>query len=204
MSNFAPFSNEPPYFKRKYEAFYDEGNGIPTLEKDNVSIQDMYKTPFLFLQDHHRDYHSTVDTALKGLQAPSELSRLFFSEENIKRIQKKIKRAVLDRTNGKYRLDTDQDVDDIIVCMRSVYIEFGKYQPEQIVRQVKRLNDKVVDETVPSIITNIKQYYGYLADITNPIKPLDRPINVNNAGRRTLPSVTTRFEGGVYNEPWRR
>ena len=41
------------------------------------------------------------------------------------------------------------------------------------------------------MITEIKQFYGYLKEINEPLKPIDRPINVNNAGRKTLPSLTS-------------
>ena len=62
---------------------------------------------------------------------------------------------------------------------------------KNIVRQVKKLNKLVVNETVPSIITNIKSYYGYLDDINKPRELIRRPINVNNKGSKVLPSVTT-------------
>lgn len=184
-------TNPGGYFKNKYEAHFDQGQGIPKIDDSGMSVQDIVRTPFLFLQDHHRDYKSVVETTLKGVQSPNEMNKLFFSEENIKRIQKKIKLAVATKTNNKFRLDVDQNVDDLILVMRSVYMEYGRYLPNNIVRQVKQLNDQVVKTVLPDIITNIKQYYGYLRDINSPLKPMDRPVNINNAGRRTLPSVTS-------------
>ena len=156
-----------------------------------MSVQDVARTPFLFLQDHHRDYKSMMETAMKNVQTPNELNKLFFSEENIKRIQKKIKTMVINKTQGKYRLDVDQNVDDLIIVMRSVYMEYGRYLPTGIVRQVKQLNEHVVKTVIPDIITNIKQYYGYLKDINSPLKPIQLPVNVNNAGRNTAPSITS-------------
>ena len=192
--NYASIDDRPIFFQKEFEANYDQGNGIPTMQKDNVTIQDMYKTPFLFLQDHHRDYKGVVATALKGIQCTSELSKTFFSYQNIQRIQRNIKKTVFDKTMGKYRLDVDQDFDELTIIMRAVFIEYGRYLPTQIVRQVKKLNDRVVQELVPDIIVNIKQYYGYLADITTRPTPIPLPVNVSNAGRRTLPSITTTFE----------
>ncbi len=179
------------YFKDKYEAHFDQGQGIPKIDDSGMSVQDIARTPFLFLQDHHRDYKSIVETTLKGVQSPNEMNKLFFSEDNIRRIQKKIKLAVATKTKNKFRLDVDQNVDDLILVMRSVYMEYGRYLPNNIVRQVKQLNDQVVKTVLPDIITNIKQYYGYLRDINSPLKPMDRPVNINNAGRKTLPSVTS-------------
>ena len=189
--NFAGYNNKPPYYGNRNTAFYDRGSGIPTIDDHNMTIPDIFKTPFLFLQDHRKNYKNMASTALKGIQCDSELSKLFFSDENTKRLQRAIKRAVSLRTNGQFQLDVDQEARDLQIAMRAVYLEHARFLPGEIVRQVKRLNEKVISETVPGMITNIKQYYGYLKEINKPITPIPLPQNVNNAGRRTLPSVTT-------------
>jgi hypothetical protein len=191
--SYASFDQAPPFQGRENEAFYDEGQGVPVVNTTNMTIQDIYRTPFVFLQEHKKNYKNMAPVALKGLQANSELSKMYFSDKNMKRLQRLIKKEVLNRTHGKYRLDVDQEQKDLLIAMRAVYLEHCRYLPGQVVRQIKRLNLKVVDTIVPSMITEIKQYYGYLDDINNPIKPIMRPINVNNAGRKTLPSVTTTF-----------
>jgi len=130
--------------------------------------------------------------ALKGnIIDGDKLSDIFFSKENIKRVQKKIKNEILLRTNGKYRLDEEQDEDDLMIMMRQVFLQDAKHLSNHIVRQVKILNEKVVQSAVPDMITNIKQYYGYLKDINTPLQPMMQPLNVNNAGRNTLPSIST-------------
>lgn len=189
--NYASYSNRPPYYGKEGEAYYDRGSGIPKLNKDNMSIQDVLKTPFLILQDHRKNYNNMAEDALKGIQCDSELSKIFFSDENFRRIQKKIKREIYLRTGGQFKLDVDQEPRDVYIVMRSVYLEYARFLPGEIVRQVKRLNLKVIDEVVPGMITELKQYYGYLKEINKPLTPIPRPMNVNNAGRRTLPSVTT-------------
>ena len=40
------------------------------------------------------------------------------------------------------------------------------------------------------MMTNIKQYYGYINDISKPITPPLRPMATTAAGRRILPSFT--------------
>jgi hypothetical protein len=77
--------------------------------------------------------------------------------------------------------------------MRAVYLEHARYLPGEIVRQIKRLNQKIVSEITPGIITSIRQDYGYLKEINKPLTPIPRPMNVNNAGRRALPSITTSY-----------
>jgi hypothetical protein len=165
--------------------------GVPAMDKNNMTLQDIYRTPFLFLNDHRKDYKNMMSTALKGIQTNSELSKLFFSDKNFKRLQDKIKKEVFKRTHGQFRLDADQEQRDLFIVMRAVYFEHARFLPGQIVRQVKRLNMKVVDEVLPGMITELRQYYGYLKDINKPLTPIPRPLNVNNAGRRTLPSITT-------------
>ena len=70
-----------------------------------------------------------------------------------------------------------------------VYNNYAKNLPKHAVHQVKKLNKHTIQYIVPDMVTNIKQHYGYLSDIKNPINPLPQPINVNNAGRLNIPSV---------------
>ena len=79
--SYASFTNAPPYYKRELEAYYDEGNGIPMLSKDNMTPQDIYKNSFLFTQDHRKDYNAMVTTAEKTISLDSELAKVFFSDK---------------------------------------------------------------------------------------------------------------------------
>ncbi len=119
------------------------------------------------------------------------LSKIFFSEKNLKRIQKSIKDEVYKRTKGQYKLNVDQDDSDLTIAMRAVLLEHGRFLPFNIKEQIIDLNNKTVESIIPDMITNLKQAYAYIKEINEPIKPMMRPINVNNAGRRTLPSLTT-------------
>ena len=137
-------------------------------------------------------YNEGVNFGTKGIQREQSLvSKEFFSEENIKRIQRKIRSEILRRTKGEFNLVVDQNLNDVIVSMRYVYTEYSHDLPDKIIRQVKKLNKLTIEYIIPDMISNLKQYYGYIKDISSPIKPIPRPINVNNAGRNTLPSVTT-------------
>lgn len=190
--NYSSFTTSPPKYDKPHEAFYDtDGKGVPTLEENNMTIQDIYRTPFLFIQEHRKNYSNMASSALKGIQTESDLSKLFFSDENFKRVQRMLKNEIFKRTNGQFKVDSDQEHKDLYIAMRAVYFEHARFLPGQIVRQVKRINQKVLDEIIPGMITEIKQHYGYLKEINKPLTPIPRPMNVSNAGRRTLPSVTT-------------
>jgi hypothetical protein len=190
--NFASYSNVPPYYGKEKRAHYDRGSGVPPITKDNMTIQDIFRTPFLFLNDHHKDYKSTVNETINNISCSSGLHRMFFSDKNTRRIQDKLKRAIYEKTNGQFKSE-DQDPRDIDIIMKAVYKEHARFTETGLVREIKRLNQQLVDDTLPGMITNIKQYYGYLKDINSPIKPIPRPLNMSSKGRRILPSITTIF-----------
>jgi hypothetical protein len=189
MSNFAPinaqlsYTNAAPYSSpltpnQVYRSNKHQHGNI------NFSMES---------REEYTPYNTTnlANTVLRGIVEDNELSRLFFSEENINRIQKKLKVVIYERSQGKFKLEEDQDESDLVVVMRYIYLDFCKNLPSHIVRQVKLLNDKTVDYIVPDLLTNIKQYYGYIRDISQPITPIMRPMGTTNAGRRTLPSPTS-------------
>lgn len=181
---------------------YGGGHGGYAPYNTNFTLEKVGQTPrFEKYQDDiyrtgnkPRKFETNRNVAVKGLfceEDVDELSKMFFSDENTKRIQRLIRKEVFRRTKGEFRLDTDQDESDILVAMRAVFFEEGRFLPNKIIRQVKHLNQRVIDLYVPDIITQIKQDYGYIKEINKPLEPIMRPINVNNAGRRALPSLTT-------------
>jgi hypothetical protein len=134
--------------------------------------------------------HYYVEFMMKEFQAkPTKVASEYFSVTNIKRIQKKIKKEIKKRSYNKFILEEDQQVNDLLQMMMAVFKLYSRNLPYKIKRQVKALNERTVQYVAPDILDNLKQYYGYLDDIKNPINPIDRPINVSNAGRKTLPSV---------------
>jgi hypothetical protein len=138
------------------------------------------------------DYYCLM--ALKHFNMkPTGVSKEYFSVRNIKRLQKALKKEILERSYGKFILDEDQKVMDLLQVMMYIYSEYGRNLPTHIIRQVKKLNYETIQYTAPDIMDNLKQYYGFLKDITNPINPLPDPINVNHSGRVSLPSAAQLF-----------
>ena len=137
--------------------------------------------------------NSIQKSLLKGVYQPTPLGELFFSQENINRIQKMIKYEVFVRTNGKYKLEVEQNETDLLVVMRDIYITCGKNMPYQMVRQVKELNHRTVEKIIPDMISMIKQDDAYIQQLDKPIDPIPLPVCVNSKGRTSLPSVTTTF-----------
>jgi hypothetical protein len=75
--------------------------------------------------------------------------------------------------------------------MSAIFKTDARFLPNHVVSQVKILNNKVLDSILPGMLTEMKQQYGYQKDISEPIKPIILPMNVNNAGRKTLPPLTS-------------
>lgn len=177
FSSFTPFSSFPE----------DDAK----INDNNLSFNEITKTPFLFLKGDQEQFNRLQDTAIKGQHTRNELSKIFFSQDNIKRLQKMIKKEIYSKTNGKFKMEAEQDTKDLFVAMRAVYYEHASYIPNGVIRQVKRLNRKVLEQIIPDMLTSIKQNYGYQLEINRPLRPLPLPENVGNKGRKTLPSITT-------------
>lgn len=174
----------PIYTNQNYKSSYPDYD-LPTFDKLQEDVNSQNKNYMEMALKG--DFYKTCDSG----KNVDDVGKLFFSEENIKRIQKMIKREILNKTKGVFRLDTNQDESDLVVAMRAVYFEHARFLPFGVVRQVKELNRKLLDYIIPDIITQIKQSYAYIQEINQPLKPIARPINVNSAGRRSLPSLSS-------------
>jgi Family of unknown function (DUF5761) len=172
-SDFAPVSRSLEYNEPVYDTF-------------NAPQTDPYAG-----EDFYEHGYSSLMALNEGFKdCPPETVRVFFGEDNMKRIQKKIRREVFKRSYGKFKLKVDQNVNHLIIAMIAIVRLHAKFLPTKVIRQVKRLNEETVQYIVPDLMTNLKQQYSYIQDITNPIQPLPDPINVNQAGRNQLRSVT--------------
>ena len=135
-------------------------------------------------QIHNMSYDS-----LKGIQQETILSKVFFHPKNVDLIQKQIIMETFKRTNGNY-LIRKQNETDVQVVMRSIFLQHAKHLQTNIKEQIAELNNLVVDDVVPGIISEIKAHNGYLKQILGPMELLDRPIATSSAGSKTLPSIT--------------
>jgi hypothetical protein len=117
------------------------------------------------------------------------LEEIFFSNENIEMINKMLIYMVFKKTDGLYKISS-QSPQSLIIVMRYVFIENARYLPYDIKGQIKELNNIVIGEILPTVITNVQQRIGYLKDIENPLQLIALPMNTSyNA--KDLPSVST-------------
>jgi hypothetical protein len=163
------------------------------VETSQPNVKNYYWTGYEQKNNNWATEGSIQKTMLKSIYTPTPLGEIFFSPENIARIQKQIKREVFIRSNGKYKLNIDQNETDLLVVMRAVYISDAENSPYKIVHQVKKLNHRTIERIVPDMLSMIKQDQKYLDELDKPINPIPLPVNVSRAGRLSLPSVTTLF-----------
>ena len=64
--------------------------------------------------------------------------------------------------------------------MRAMYLQEACHFNCKLADQIKTLNGKVLDYVIPNIITNVKQYVGYIKDISSPIPIMNRSTNTSS------------------------
>jgi hypothetical protein len=142
----------------------------------------------------------------KTVYAKNLLADLFFSSSNVTNIQNLIKFTVHSKTSEIIDLQSD---DELFIIMRSVFLSYAQFPPmltddlsaterEEIKtkyrQEIHRLNELVINETVPDILSQLQQYKDYLRDIsTAPF--IENPKNVSIKGQREYRSVTDVLTG---------
>ena len=117
--------------------------------------------------------------------AKNPLNTAFFSRDNQQIIQNALRYQVYRQSNRQYLIGP-QSTTQIVIVMRSIYLQHGKNAPTGIKEQVQQLNDLVVETLVPKIISNVRQYLTYTKNLDQAPQFMDHPKNVSNAGDKTL------------------
>jgi hypothetical protein len=121
------------------------------------------------------------------------LNQLFLSPENIEHLQQRIRYEVYKASNQQHVIGR-QSERELVIIMRSIYLTYGKNIPTALKQQISDLNDLVVLEVVPKILSEIQAHVRYLWDASTQPMPLAWPQNMSTKGQKILPSVTS-----VYN-----
>lgn len=130
--------------------------------------------------------------ALYGIQETSVLNQLYFSKRNIEIIQNMIRYNVYEKSEKKYVIDKQSDI-ELEIVMRSIYLQHSPNLPNKIKEQISYLNKLVTDWCVEQILPEVYQYFGYMKEIEYMPIPLELPLNLSSKGSRSLRSVTTTF-----------
>lgn len=124
---------------------------------------------------------------LRGNWDHTVLSDTFFTRKNVDRIQEEIKKEIYRMSGPKKYVIDDQDVDELKMIMRAMYLQYARNDKFNIEGQMNELNNLVVKWSAPRIMSEIEQYNYYLNDISHLPIPLPQPMSMSSAGTRSLP-----------------
>jgi hypothetical protein len=127
---------------------------------------------------------SEVADSIRGNVEATPLNTAYFSPANVQIVQNKIRREVYDRSNGEFLIDP-QSVDELMIVMRAMYLQYGKNIPDHIPEQIAELNQIVADWCVPKILAEASMHKTYLRDIQHLPVPLSHPILLTKAGSKS-------------------
>ena len=125
---------------------------------------------------------TTFRNATEGLWSESNLSRAFFSQQNIQIIQNGIRSGVYKRSNGQYLIGP-QDCDSLKIIMRSIYLQHAANQFNNISQQIFELNNMVLEYCVQQVYSEAQGYMKYINDVSTLVVPIAHPIDADNTDR---------------------
>ena len=110
------------------------------------------------------------------------LNKRFFAKENLDLLQQQIQTAVRQMVGGV--IDRQSDV-DLMLVMRSYYLQYAKNNPDHVEEELAELNDRVVSFCANRIATEVEAYRYYRKDILDFPAPIARPLDTHIYGTRT-------------------
>ncbi len=124
---------------------------------------------------------------LRGNWETNTLTQAFFSRKNIDILQNAIRKDVFEKSQPKGYVIDEQSVDELKIIMRAMYYQYARNLPVDIAAQVADLNQKVIEWSVPHILSAVDHYYYYLNDISHMPVPMQQPQSLSSAGTKSLP-----------------
>jgi hypothetical protein len=79
-----------------------------------------------------------------------------------------------------------QSENDLLIIMRSIYLQYAEHKPYNILDQIKVLNKHVVEFCVPKILEEINIYLYYRKDISQLPMPMERGEFISAKGNKVL------------------
>ena len=125
----------------------------------------------------------TFRNPTEGLWNETDLSKAFFSYENIQIIQNGIRAGVYKRSNGQYVVG-QQDCDALKIIMRSVFLQHSINQEFDIMHQIIELNEIVLNYCIQQVYSEAQSYLKYIDDASTLVVPISHPVMADNNDRQ--------------------
>jgi len=113
--------------------------------------------------------------AMTGNWYDTELSNAFFSGKNIQILQNGIRAGVYQKSNQQYVVG-EQNMDELQIIMRGLFLQYAKNQPTGIAKQIEDLNKIVLDYSIKQVWGEAEGYMKYKRDASTLVVPLNMPI----------------------------
>jgi len=155
------------------------------------------------LTDKEADMYIPSKLTSKLMIEDSLLTFLFFSRDNVQNIQNILKYKIYKETN---KVIDYQSFNELLIIMRSIYLEYSAHPPmisdemdeatikeitKLYTKEVARLNQIVIDDIYPSVLSQFQQYICYLRDASSLPYQQTQPTSSDNVkGQREYRSVT--------------
>lgn len=151
---------------------------------------------------------TNTQSMFKNLYGETLLTFLFFSDKNVKNVQKLIRMLVYKHT--KEVIDYQSNT-DLLVIMRSIFLAYSQHpklidesmsEKEkkklllQYTQEVDRLNQLVINACVPLVVSQLQQYLVYLHDASSPLQVMEKPLSTSVKGTKNYRSQTQVLIGG--------
>lgn len=137
---------------------------------------------FELSREDKKEYTNFASKAVGSFHEANQLNALFFDKMNIDALQHGIRYGVYKKTCSKHLIG-NQDTKNLLIVMRSIYLQYSINLEVELLEQIRDLNSKVLDFTINKIVSEINMYTKYLED-RETISFRTNPINTNNVGTK--------------------
>ena len=172
--NWAPFEHKPDANRPTNIARLIEGqkqNGLV----DIAILEDPDAMFRMHERVNIRNKPTEYSEALNGTMEWNVLAQVYFSAENMQIVQNALRANVYKYSGSKINIP-NQNVDNLKIIMRGIYMEYAEHYPKNIKGQVERLNQLVIDYAAPKLYSEAVGYFQYLVDQSTLPMPFDRPV----------------------------
>lgn len=112
---------------------------------------------------------------MTGILEDNILTKVYFSEGNVQILQNGLRAGVYEMSDKQIILPP-QNIDNLKIIMRSIYLQYAGHTNESITKQVQDLNRMVLDYVVPTLYNEAIGYLKYREDQSTLVKPIARPV----------------------------
>lgn len=156
---------------------YQSSGRVKLIDNERIEIY-----PMSAQTNKNSDFN---EEAIKGVHANNPISQVFFSQTNIDALQEAIRYQVYVKSCKKHVIGRQSDM-EIKIIMRAIYLNNAKHRDYDILPEIRRLNQLVLDFAVPRILQEINMYMTYKSDIDKLPDPMPRGEFASAKGTKVL------------------